>query len=273
MDFTKAEADPDIAVGEVASALTGLGRLAFDESIYTDSMHGREIVVIGDDGTSYTDGIFYVRRLLYQMKVVYPAVNNDPAGSSGISIFLTQFHFTNPSDRQASRFRDPRHGIFYGRMRRRKQGSGCGQSGFRRRSNVAGGHGLCGRRRLAGVQLSRRRLCGPISEPPKVEVRNYKTRKFPKVSSRNGSIPSIPAVSSTQYMSRISPHRAEKDRTIDEAAKNLIGLGRVTHDVSGRIDWNYGREIRVEDNNGTSYTDAIFFIDNQLYQIKVIYRR
>ena len=96
MDFTKAEADPDVAVGEVASALTGLGRLAFDESIYTDSMHGREIVVIGEDGTSYTDGIFYVRQLLYQMKVVYPAVNRDPAGSSGISIFLTQFHFTNP---------------------------------------------------------------------------------------------------------------------------------------------------------------------------------
>lgn len=96
MDFTKAKADPDIAVGEVASTLKGLGRLAFDESIYTDSMHGREIVVIGEDGTSYTDGIFYVRRLLYQMKVVYPAVNNDPAGSSGISIFLTQFHFTNP---------------------------------------------------------------------------------------------------------------------------------------------------------------------------------
>ena len=96
MDFTKAEADPDIAVGEVASTLKGLGRLAFDESIYTDSMHGREIVVIGDDGTSYTDGIFYVGRLLYQMKVVYPAVNSDPAGSSGISIFLTQFHFTNP---------------------------------------------------------------------------------------------------------------------------------------------------------------------------------
>jgi hypothetical protein len=96
MDFTKADADPDIAVGEVASALTGLGRLAFDESIYTDSMHGREIVVIGDDGTSYTDGIFFVRRFLYQMKVVYPVVNTDPAGSSGISIFLTQFHFTDP---------------------------------------------------------------------------------------------------------------------------------------------------------------------------------
>ncbi len=42
MDFTKAEADPDIAVGEVVSALTDLGRLAFDESIYTDSMHGRQ---------------------------------------------------------------------------------------------------------------------------------------------------------------------------------------------------------------------------------------
>jgi hypothetical protein len=96
MDFTKVEADPDSAVGEVVSALMGLGRLAYDESIYTDSMHGREIVVIGGDGTRYTDGIFYVRRLLYQMKVVSPAVNSDPAGSSGISIFLGQFRFTDP---------------------------------------------------------------------------------------------------------------------------------------------------------------------------------
>jgi hypothetical protein len=66
--------------------------------------------------------------------------------------------------------------------------------------------------------------------------------------------------------------RADKDKTIAEAAKNLIALGKLTHDESGaRIDWNYGREIRVEDANGTSYTDAIFFIDNKLYQLKVTY--
>lgn len=37
------------------------------------------------------------------------------------------------------------------------------------------------------------------------------------------------------------------------------------------IDFHYGREIRVEDAQGTSYTDAIFFIEGKLYQIKVTY--
>jgi hypothetical protein len=95
-DFSKVDADPDIVVDEVASVLMGLGTLAFYDSIYLDSMHGRELVVIGGDGSRYTDANFYVKQLLYQVKVVYPAVNSDPAGSSGISIFLTQFHFTNP---------------------------------------------------------------------------------------------------------------------------------------------------------------------------------
>jgi hypothetical protein len=65
--------------------------------------------------------------------------------------------------------------------------------------------------------------------------------------------------------------RADKDRTIDEAAKNLLGQGRLTNDESARIDFNYGREIRVEDENGTSITDAIFFIGRKLYQIKVVF--
>jgi len=65
--------------------------------------------------------------------------------------------------------------------------------------------------------------------------------------------------------------RADKDRTIGEAAKNLLAQGRLTHDESARIDFNYGREIRIEDENGTSTTDAIFFIGRKLYQIKVIY--
>jgi hypothetical protein len=107
---------------------------------------------------------------------------------------------------------------------------------------------------------------------PKVEMRDYKTAQIPEgvVKERVYSFDSGGVVYAV-HVADFTRTRAEKDRTIDEAAKNLIGLGRVTHDVSGRIDWNYGREIRVEDNNGTSYTDAIFFIDNQLYQIKVIY--
>jgi hypothetical protein len=95
-DVSKVDADPDIGVAEVASVLMGLGTPAFYDSIYLDSMHGRELVVIGGDGTRYTDANFYVKQLLYQVKVVYPAVNRDPAGSSGIGIFLAKFHFTDP---------------------------------------------------------------------------------------------------------------------------------------------------------------------------------
>jgi hypothetical protein len=65
---------------------------------------------------------------------------------------------------------------------------------------------------------------------------------------------------------------AEKDKTIEEAVKKTTALGKVTHDESGaRIDFNYGREVRVEDSDGTSYTNAIFFIDNKLYQLMVTY--
>ena len=107
---------------------------------------------------------------------------------------------------------------------------------------------------------------------PKLEIGDYKTAQISEgvVKERVYSFNSGGVVYAVQ-IADFSRTRAEKDRTIDEAAKNLIGLGRVTHDVSGRIDWHYGREIRVEDENGTSYTDAIFFIDNQLYQIKVVY--
>jgi hypothetical protein len=65
--------------------------------------------------------------------------------------------------------------------------------------------------------------------------------------------------------------KPNENRAIDEAARAMIARGRLTHDVSARIDWHYGREIRVEDENGTSYTDAIFYIDNKIYQIEVVY--
>ena len=41
----------------------------------------------------YTDAIFFVDHFLYQIKVIYPAVNDDPAGSSGIGLFQTAFRF------------------------------------------------------------------------------------------------------------------------------------------------------------------------------------
>ena len=63
------------------------------------------------------------------------------------------------------------------------------------------------------------------------------------------------------------------DEAIDEAADRLIAMGRLTHDVSARLNWNYGRELRVEGADGTSYTDAIFLIGNKLVQLKVIYPR
>jgi len=65
--------------------------------------------------------------------------------------------------------------------------------------------------------------------------------------------------------------RQDETKVIDEAAKALMQMGQLTHDVSARIDWHYGREIRVDDGRGTSYTDAIFYIERKLYQLKVVY--
>ena len=65
--------------------------------------------------------------------------------------------------------------------------------------------------------------------------------------------------------------RPDGDKTIDEAANALVARGKLTHDERARLDYHYGREIRVETPDGTSYTDAIFFINNRLFQIEVIY--
>ena len=98
VDFSRppADGDPEEAVREVADGLNALGQLAFDTSCYVDQMHGREIIVKGDDGTSHTDAIFWIKNHLYQIKVVYRQKNTDPAGSSGIGLFLANFHFLDP---------------------------------------------------------------------------------------------------------------------------------------------------------------------------------
>ena len=108
---------------------------------------------------------------------------------------------------------------------------------------------------------------------PQVEIVDYKTAQTPEgtVKERVYST-NVGGVIYAVAIADFTRTPAEKDKTIDEAAKNLMALGKLTHDESGaRIDWNYGREIRVEDANGTSYTDAIFFIDKKLYQLRVTY--
>jgi hypothetical protein len=65
--------------------------------------------------------------------------------------------------------------------------------------------------------------------------------------------------------------RPTENRAIDEAARKLTSKGMLTHDVSARIDWHYGRSMRVEDGSGTSYTSAIFYIDNKVYQVEVAF--
>jgi hypothetical protein len=105
---------------------------------------------------------------------------------------------------------------------------------------------------------------------PKVEQRNY-TSAFAspiveRVYSHNeGGVDYIVAIAD------FTKANAEEGKTIDEAANALIARGKLTHDEHGRIDFHYGREVRVEAPDGTSYTDAIFFINNRLFQIEVIY--
>jgi hypothetical protein len=109
--------------------------------------------------------------------------------------------------------------------------------------------------------------------PPKMDIVDYKTAQAPDgvvkqrvYSANNGGV--VYSVSIADFKG--TP--AQKDKTIDEAVSNLAGLGTMTHNESGaRIDGNYGREVRVEDAKGTTYTDAIFFIENKLYELKVVY--
>ncbi len=105
---------------------------------------------------------------------------------------------------------------------------------------------------------------------PKIEEHPYQTALGSSVTERvyafnSGGVVYMVAIAD---FSRIRP---DESKAIDEAAKTLIASGKLTHDVSARIDWHYGREIRVEDSAGTSYTDAIFLIENKLFQLKVVY--
>lgn len=108
---------------------------------------------------------------------------------------------------------------------------------------------------------------------PQMEIRDYKTAQTPDgVVKERAYSTNFGGVVYAVAVADFTGARADKDKTIEEAVKNLSNLGKVTHDESGaRIDGNYGREVRVEDANGTSYTDAIFFIANKLYQLKVSY--
>jgi hypothetical protein len=82
---------------------------------------------------------------------------------------------------------------------------------------------------------------------PQVEEVDYKTSQTPEgaVKERIYST-NVGGVIYAVAIADFTRTGAEKDKTIEEAAKNLMALGKLTHDESGaRIDWNYGREIRV----------------------------
>jgi len=105
---------------------------------------------------------------------------------------------------------------------------------------------------------------------PQVSERAYDTRFGRSVTERVYSSQSE-GVTYIVSIADFGSARPDTDQAIDEAARHLIAMGRLTHDVSARLNWNYGREIRVEGTDGNSYTDAIFLIDNRLVQLEVIY--
>jgi len=108
---------------------------------------------------------------------------------------------------------------------------------------------------------------------PVMETRDYQTALAPggKVAERVYAVKSGGVVY-TVDVADFTQAKADKDKTIEEAVKKTAVRGKVTHDESSaRIDFNYGREVRVEDADGASYTNAIFFIDDKLYQIMVTY--
>lgn len=108
---------------------------------------------------------------------------------------------------------------------------------------------------------------------PKMERRDYRTAQVPEgvvrelVYSVNSG-----GVTYEVDVADFTKTTADKDRTIEEAANGQLAQGKMTHDESGaRVDFNYGREIRIEDGMGGSVTNAIFFIDKKLYQLKVTF--
>ena len=105
---------------------------------------------------------------------------------------------------------------------------------------------------------------------PKMSEQAYPTQLGTSVTERIYSAESEGVIYMVAIADFGSAH-PDTDRAIDEAARRLIATGRLTHDVSARLNWNYGRELRVEGTDGNSYTDAIFLIDNKLVQLKVIY--
>lgn len=107
---------------------------------------------------------------------------------------------------------------------------------------------------------------------PRFEERVYQTALVPGgvtkervYSSESGGVSYLVAVAD------FGVNRTTENRAIDEAARKLTAKGKLTHDVSARIDFHYGRSLRVEDGSGTSYSSAIFYIDNKVYQVEVIY--
>jgi hypothetical protein len=108
---------------------------------------------------------------------------------------------------------------------------------------------------------------------PNVQTRDYRTAQVPEGTVRER----VYAVNSGGVTYEVdvadfSRTAADKDKTIEEAANAVLAQGRMTHDESGaRVDFNYGREIRIEDGMGGSITNAIFFIDKKLYQLKVTF--
>ena len=105
---------------------------------------------------------------------------------------------------------------------------------------------------------------------PRVSEQPYQTRFASAVKERVYSAQSE-GVTYIVSFADFGSTRPDTDQAIDEAADRLIAMGRLTHDVSARLNWNYGRELRVEGADGNSYTDAIFLIDRKLVQLKVIY--
>src|SRR5262245_22063687 len=105
---------------------------------------------------------------------------------------------------------------------------------------------------------------------PTMTEQPYMTRFGPMVTERTYSFDSGGVVY-TVAVADFGRARVNEGQAINEASTRLIGMGRLTHDVSARLNWNYGRELRVETADGTSYTDAIFLIDNKLFQLLVTY--
>jgi hypothetical protein len=72
----------------------------------------------------------------------------------------------------------------------------------------------------------------------------------------------------TMTIANLTGTAADNDNIIDQAVRALRDTGTITTDVRAEINDQYGRELSINEKDGSRSIYAIFFINHRLYELK-----